>query len=338
MSEDQKLKLRSNVEVVVLDLPPLTDEHVEQPGVYVGVVATDPAEDFSTAAVVVSADDGVSYEPIEALKGEVVAAHVVGTCGGGVTGRFWDTVTVLRIELMRGAHEDAMANAPDEDVWAGRKNILAVGDEIIGFAEATATGDPRVWDLTRLARGRRGTEQWIDLHAENEKVVLLTSPSSLEFVPLSLNHVSPQQGAPNNLRFRAVASGLPATDATHEQIIPFQARTLQAFSPTVLPAVRDSSGNILISWVPRSARPFRLLGYVLDMRLWCCGCDEYLVEILAADRSEVLRRFVILNRTSFIYTAAYQVIDFGSTQSTVQINIYKNGQMIGRGFTDGGEI
>lgn len=348
MSQDQDLILPATVEVVVLDLPPLTEEQVDVPGVYVGVSNTDPDEPFDGAEVELSTltDDGTgsgdtvdTLEISQSFKSEAVVGSVVGTCGGGVTGRFWDTATVLRVQLRRTTDDTSVfANETEEAVWAGKKNILAVGKEIIGFVTATPTGNLREWDLSKLSRGRRGTEQFIDSHSSAEQVVMLTGSSAIHFVPVSSDKVSPNVGAVDNLRARAVGGGLPITDATYTKTIPYEAKTLQQLPPTVLPAVRDATGNATISWLARSNRPFRLLSSVRDDRLTCCWCEEYEVEILNGARDTILRRFTVLNRRDFVYTAARQVTDFGSTQATIQVNIYKRAQLVGRGRTDGGAV
>lgn len=333
MAEDQELDLAPNVEPVVEDLPPLTEEQVDKPGVMVGLVNTNPSGAFAGGTVLVSKNDGTDFDQLQSFRGEAVVGHVVGTLGGGVSGKFWDTLNTLRVQLDRDG--GAFANEPEEEVASGRRNILLVGKEIIGFVNAVATGNPREWDLTKLCRGRRNTEEWIDQHAANEQVLMLTEPSVLQFCPLPLEDAS-DLTAPKELLFRATAAGLPATDSAFEKAVTFQAKTMQPFSPTVLPAVRDADGNATIRWQPRSKHRWRLLGFIKDDRLECCGCSQYEIDILAADRLSVKRKFIVLNRTSFIYTAANQVTDFGSTQATLQIEIYQAAQLIGRGRTNGG--
>lgn len=337
MSIRQDLRLPPNVEPIVEEIPPLLDEQVDVPGVVVGVVSTDPDEPFTGADVEVSKDGGDTFDSVQSFRSEAVVGHVVGTFGGGVTGRFWDTKNTLRIQLMRT--NDELSSEPEEAVFAGRRNVLLVGKEVVGFVTATAVeGELRTWDLTKLSRGRRNTEEFIDLHAENEQVLLLTTPSVLQFVSLPLNSVSPSEGRSDNLLFRSSAGGLPITDSTYQKKVAFEAKNVKEFAPTVLPAVRDTEGNIRVRWVNRSKRPFRLFAPIKDDRLACCGCMQYEIDILSADRTAVLRRYTVLNRTDFVYTAARQIEDFGSVQATVEVNIYKSAQMVGRGRTVGGSV
>lgn len=336
MSQDQELDLAPNVEPIILDIPALTEEQVGESGVYVGVANTDPAEEFIGASVLLSEDDGVTFEEIQSFRGETVTAHVVGSCGGGVSGRFWDTLTTLRVQLTSATAE--LLTETEEAVWSGRKNILLVGQEIIGFCVATPTGTPREYDLTKLARGRRNTEEWIEKHADNEEVVLLSSPSALQFVTLSPSKVSPLEGRVDNPTWRATSGGLPATDSVREKVLPFEAKTMQPFVPTVKPAERDSVGNITIRISPRSNRIFRLLSCVKDDRLECCGCAQLEIDILTDDRATVLRRFILIGRTDFVYTLAKQTVDFGSAKNPVQVAIYASAEMVGRGRSLGGTV
>lgn len=325
------LRLPPAVKPIVEDLPPLMDRHADRPGLYVGLTNTDPENDFSGGAILVSADGGSTWTDLHSVMGEAIAGQVVGLLSGGGSGFFWDTMTTLTVVMDRPHY--TLANEPDEDVAAGKVNWILVGKEIIGFANATPTAEPRTYDLTRLLRGRRNTEQWIANHAENERVLLLTPPSSVQFVETGYNdHLQTR-------RYRAVPFGLTAADSIYEDTEALiQSENVLPFSPILLPATRDADGNATIRWVPRSKKIYRLLGPVSDFNLECCGCEQYEVDIWNGARTTLLRTFVVLNRTEFVYTAARQVTDFGSAQANIEVDVYTATSMIGRGRVAGGTV
>ena len=91
--------------------------------------------------------------------------------------------------------------------------------------------------------------------------------------------------------------------------------------------VRDGSGNLAISWIRRSR---------VDAE-WRDGVDiplgeeseRYQLDVL--DGGNVVRTIEITSSAAS-YSAADQVVDFGSAQSSIDIALYQLSAVVGRGY------
>jgi hypothetical protein len=136
---------------------------------------------------------------------------------------------------------DMWLESRDGDSLAAGANAAVLGNEIVQFGDAIPLGDGR-FRLSRLLRGRRGTEWAMEEHAEGEPFVLLDQ-AQLLIVPLTRAQV----GA----RVRVTPLGL-ADDGTSfvEHLVTGDA--MRQPSPVHLRASYDTSGNLSCTWVRRS--------------------------------------------------------------------------------------
>jgi len=115
--------------------------------------------------------------------------------------------------------------------------------------------------------------------------------------------------------------------ATAEQDFIYAARALKPYSPVHIVGSRNTGGDLTINWRRRT----RIGGD------WRDAVDIPLSE--ESERYEVdIMQGVTLKRTitgltspTTIYTAAQQVTDFGSAQSSVLVNVYQLSAAVGRG-------
>jgi hypothetical protein len=109
---------------------------------------------------------------------------------------------------------------------------------------------------------------------------------------------------------------------------------LQPFAPAQLTGVRNTSGDVAISW-KRRARKYAEWVDLIDVPL-----DEdaelYDVEVLSG--STVLRTFSSLTSSAATYTAAQQTSDFGSLQASVSVKVYQLSTRYGRGAAAAGAV
>ena len=238
----------------------------------------------------------------------------VGKVRGDTSGpmAFWDDASRVTVFLADGF----LYAATDSAVLNG-SNTALIGDEIIQFATATLIA-PATYELSRLLRGRRGTEWAMGSHAAGERFVLL-GPEVLRS-PVTLDTL----GIPQT--FKAVSSGTRVEDAPAVSFTP-RGINLKPFAPVHVRGSRDASGNIAVSWVRRT----RTGGG------WTDGSDVPLAEESERYEIEILNGVTVVRTlTSAMpavsYSAAEQTTDFGGPQSSVSVRIYQLSAVVGRGF------
>lgn len=322
MVEPGELELPQAMKVVVEDAPALLERHVTKAGLLTSVAKASPEDRFQGAQLLESTDNGVTWRAVQAYQGEGWIGHVVGTLGGDVSGYAWDTLNTLTVVMDHAAHE--LASEPDEEVVSGRANMLLVGREIIGFRTATLISE-RTYELTGLLRGRRDTRQYINAHAANERVLLLVPPSNVIFLETGfMLHKA-------RLKYKVVPNGQTADDVPEVVDVVMETESMLPFSPEILPAHRDSAGEVTLRWIRRSRSIFRLLSCVQAPLNDCCH-EEYVIDIWENDDRLVLKRTVTVEDASeYVYTVAAQTADFGAPNPSIAIDVYQVSPILGRG-------
>lgn len=120
------------------------------------------------AALAVSTDGGVRWEPAGATAAPAIAGNVEDP-GGAVDCTIADRRNAIVVELAHGGM--TLADADDAALDAG-VNLGLVGNELVQFGEAEPLGGNR-WRLSRLWRGRRGTEAAAGAAAAGDRFVLI---------------------------------------------------------------------------------------------------------------------------------------------------------------------
>jgi hypothetical protein len=103
--------------------------------------------------------------------------------------------------------------------------------------------------------------------------------------------------------------------------------SLKPWQPVHISATRDGSGNITITFYRRT----RINGEWKDFVDVPLGELEERYEVDILDGTTV-KRTLESTTTSVVYTDADQITDFGSTQSSVNINVYQMSNQVGRGY------
>lgn len=234
---------------------------------------------------------------------------------------YWDEGSVLEVKLYAGE----LASATPDTILSGGTNSLALGTpdgdwEIVQFAAAVLTGS-QTYRLTKLLRGRLGTE-----HA-------IRSPLALGAPVVLLNEaVARIDGKPaERLAARFYRWGPQALDIADPawQQTTFAAKAVgrMPWSPVQIAGARNGGGDLTITWVRRT----RFGG------VWADGVDVPLNE--ESERYEVdvmngaiVVRTIAATTTTASYSAAQQVADFGSAQSTISVRVYQLSASVGRGW------
>ena len=178
----------------------------------------------------------------------------------------FDLANSFEVELQG---PDDWLESRDDDALSAGANLAALGSELIQFGSAVSLGNGK-FRLSRLLRGRRGTEWAMDQHELGERFVLL-DPAGLQRLPLA----SAQIGAP----VRATPEGM-ADDGSDfvEHVV--RGDAMRPPCPVHLRATFDSAGNLECSWVRRSSAGWAWLDGV-DAPLGC-AVERYRIALVSA--------------------------------------------------------
>jgi hypothetical protein len=291
---------------VFLDLPLIRGDEAPQTG-YV----TANADPWPGAVAVYRSPATSGYE----LNTIVGARPVLGrTAFGFYSGPLYrcDRSNVLRVVLDFGE----LASVTEEALLNGA-NYAAIENEsgaweLIQFQTATLVA-PATYDLSILLRGQGGTEGAMrDPVAAGARFILINSAVT----PVDLK--PDEIGLMLNYKFGPASESLDAPSygsAAHA----FQGLGLRPLSPVHLQGKRNpSNGDWTFVWTRRT----RVGGDSWEGLEVPLGeeSERYRLEILDAPGGDALRT-VEVTEPSFLYTAAMQTADFGSTQWNVPIRV-----------------
>lgn len=304
----------------LLDIPLLLDFDTV-PNFYSAVISEPGPGDWNGAQLFQSFDD-VTYESfglahdIEATIGEAVDVL------GDFTENTFDEANTVTVTLLGGA-----LFSTSEFLVLNGDNAALLGDEIIQFKTATLVSGT-TYVLSGLLRGRRGTEWACSTHQAGERFVLLEEETVL-----------PQNFNISNINssryFKAITVGNMVDDDPNSEYFTWRANCLRPYSPVNLGGGR-ADDDLTITWVRRT----RVSGEWHDYSDVPLGeeTELYEVEIWNSTYTTLYRTFTGLTTPEVTYTAAEQIEDFGSAQSTVYVRIFQVSSVVGRGYALEGNI
>jgi hypothetical protein len=197
-------------------------------------------------------------------------------------------------------------------------NLLLVGQEVVQFADAEQLGASE-WRLSKLLRGRRGTEWAMATHQVGDVVLVLD--------PAALTRTSSLDEVGLGRFYRAVSIG---SDPSLPAVVAFtnEAASLKPYAPVHLQGSRNGGGDLTITWVRRTRYSGEWRDLV-DVPLNEAS-EAYEVDVLDG-AGEVLRTLTSTS-PSVVYAAADQTADFGTPQGAVDVAAYQVSVAVGRGF------
>lgn len=308
-----KLIVSAPTVLFLFDLPLLrdSDSNPSGSGFYAVMTSIDTGW---PGAVLEQSSDGASFTEIDSDTVAASFGSAVNALPSPETPWTWDTVDSLRITLTLGA----LPGDIDLNVLNGT-NALLVGGEVIQFADAVQNEDG-TWTVSRLLRGRRGTEYACAGHVAGEPVIVLEAGGVLrEAAALAL------VGAPRF--YRGVTEGQDVSSAPDVDLT-LAGNDLKPYAVSQIGATIDGGGNYLMAWIRRT----RVGGAWLDGTGTVPLSEQseaYQVDIL--NGSVVVRTLAVASPAA-TYTAAQQVADFGGLQTTLRVNVYQISASVGRGF------
>lgn len=224
--------VQSPTSIALFDLP---DLGVGESGLGLHVAAASPSAGWKTV-------------PIETLAGGMITAgqtaareSVLGTALDALPAgqpHLLDLNSAIEVELVDTMH---WLESCDDAALAMGSNLAVLGGELIQFGVAEPTGPGR-FRLSRLLRGRRGSEWAMATHAAGEAFAVL-QPETLQRLLLAPS----LRGSAVEVRsVHPVDAAVPAVSAIAG------GEALRPPSPVHLQALLNASGGIDTSWVRRS--------------------------------------------------------------------------------------
>ena len=235
--------------VHAVELPALGDELLAAPRVLVAAAGTGAG--WRRAALLYSIDGGGRW----IAAGSTALPAAIGTVAvpPRVAGSaLRDLAGTIEVELAHDAM--TLADADDAGLDAGA-NLALVGDELLQFGRAEPISPTR-WRLSRLLRGRRGTEAAAGLQTIGDRFVLI-EPEALVAIDLPLSAIGGQVAV--------MASGIGDDDGPVRVDVPVTGASVLPPSPVHLRI--DAAGSTL-HWARRSRAGWR----------WIDGADAPLGE------------------------------------------------------------
>lgn len=220
--------------LVLLDLPIPGEESRAGPGL---LAAAAGGPGWRAAPLSFSPDGGSSWMDIGATAAPAVIGLTLSSPGPGRSALL-DLQSSFEVELLS---EAMWLESRSDAALAAGANLAAVGHELVQFGAADPIG-PRRFRLSRLLRGRRGTEWAGNLHLPGEDFVLIDAPTLLR-----VNVPSASIGAEAAL----LPAGLGDEGAVPARLT-VGGEALRPPSPVHARAEALGDGDIALSWVRRS--------------------------------------------------------------------------------------
>ena len=271
----------------IFELP--FDPGQEPPRPRLMVAAAGAQAGWRRAELMASFDGGGSWQNAGATGGASVAGTVLEAPGPGASALF-DARNSIVVELLNSA---MWLESRDDAALVAGANLALVGDELIQFGHVEVLGQDR-FRLSRLLRGRRGTEHATSRHSQGARFVLIEQQSLAVIEP-------PVEALGGEARIIAQGLGDSEEGVSASAIIAGEA--MRPPSPVHLAAVRAPNGDVDITWVRRSRSGWS----------WLDGSDtpigeeseRYRVSLACASGERVATVAV----PQFLYSVAQQVED-----------------------------
>ncbi len=264
------------------------------------------APGWRRAALSMSADNGASRQDIGSTVAPAMLGATLGALPAGGSALL-DLSSFVEVELL---HEEMVLTGCSEDALAAGANLALIGNELIQFGDAEPIG-ARQWRLSRLLRGRRGTEWAVAEHGMGEDFALIEVAA--------IRPVEVASAASAGTRILLLASGTGDDEpATAEMVTTGEA--LRPPAPVHLRAESDGAGGIALTWVRRSR-----FGWA-----WQNGADTPLGEenerYLLAITGDGFTRNAEIDLPAFAYDAAMRAADGPGPVSATIVQLGTHGR------------
>jgi hypothetical protein len=217
--------------IALFDLP---DPETSQPTL--ALAAASPSGAWKPVPIEVDGAGTVSAG--RTALGEAVLGEALTVLADGQADLL-DLVHHIDVEL---ANPDHWLQSRDDAALAMGANLAMVGDEMIQFGQAEVLA-PGTFRLSKLLRGRRGSDWAMAGHGMGENFVLL-NPATLKAIAV------PIEGLGSTVTVTARGPG--DTDSPAPASRSANGEAMRPLSPAHLEASRTAGGELLVRWLQRS--------------------------------------------------------------------------------------
>jgi hypothetical protein len=320
---DPGLNLVSATLLFLFDIPLLSDTDAPSDGTTGTYYGEAPlTTDNWPSGVVYKSTDGATYNN----WGFSSTGMPYGTLNAAVavplSDMRWDYITTVNVSIPANVNFTP-ASVTDLDVLDGAnaclvQSGLTPGWEVLQYRDAVQQADGS-WTLSTLLRGRRGTDLAIGGSTQGDYVI---------FIPTGLGRNVEPTSIIGALRyFKGVTPGQLISDVG-AQTLTSKGNDLMPYAPCNIKGSLSGS-DWTIGWLRRTRVGGEWRDLVGDVPLAEDG-QAYKIEITDVNGIVKSTHFVGTNR--LLYAGTDQTTDFGTTQSTLYVNIYQWSAVVGWGF------
>jgi hypothetical protein len=254
--------------IVPIDIPLFDDTAPDVPRYWVAAAGISPG--WRQAVLSASMDGGTSWVDLGLTAPPALIGTVEQVLGSG-SALLMDRVHSITVAML---HDEMWLEAADDDALLAGRNLALVGNELIQFGGVQPLGNGR-FRLSRLWRGRLGTEAAMAGHVAGERFVLIERDSLLA--------VEPGRAALNT-SVALLASGIGDVTGPATAGLSFRGRNVLPQSPVRLEVEAGASGDLAVQWVRRDRAGF----------VWSDGADVPMSEAVESWQIQVMRREMML--------------------------------------------
>jgi hypothetical protein len=273
--------------VRLLDLPLYPEELAQRPQLLVAATGVEPG--WRRADLMASYDAGASWQSVGTTAAPATLGTAVTVLGAGGSALI-DAVATVEVQLLNDA---IWLEARDDDALISGANLAQIGSELIQFGRVTPLGDGR-FRLSRLLRGRMGTEWAADEHKIGEDFLLIDRAALMPLDP-------PLGSLGAEARLLAIGREDSGEGVAANRVVVGEG--LRPPAPVHLRAERRSNGDVALSWVRRSRIAWT----------WASGSETPLGEERETYRvtlaSSEVSRSVEVDVPYLLYSRADQITD-----------------------------
>ena len=288
--------------------PPTLDSVDTEPRVYFAVHGYG-RKNWPGAHIFKSYDGGESYSLIGSATKEA-SWGIVETVPAPSSALTIDTTTVINVKLKTGQ----LISITDTALLAGANKCM-IGHEVVQFGVATLIGD-KEYALSRLLRGRHGSEWAMDSHVVNELFVLMDD--SL----IKMQTVNAERNNTYKYKIVTVGSDLSKVNGMDVQIL---GNNLVPWTVSNL-AFTKTGSDYNLTWLERP----RFLNSITSYNEVAHDPDWGGYAVVVYNGTAVVRQQIVMT-PFWTYTSAMQVTDFGADQAHVTITVTQVSNKYGGG-------